>query len=419
MDSLERSPRDRSTQASERALDVTAFFLADVADGLGPFLIIDLTSRRGWSAGDAGMAMAMLLLGTVLTQTLTGAWIDRTWHKTRAISAAALSVGIMSIALYFWQSRAFVYAAQFFTGMAVTVFLPALAAVSLGLVGRNRLASRAGRNESCFHAGNVTAAGLAILANHLWGSLGIFCAVAGMSLCSAIAATFIRPGDINHDLARGADGVVEPTIVPWQTVLQDRRILWFTASVVLFHFANAAMLPLVGQKVGHQDEATAQTLMAVCIIVAQVVMVPVAILASRAAAFRRRPVFLIAFAVLPFRGWFYTLTDSPAWLIANQVLDAVGAGIFGVVAVLMIADLTHGTGRFNLVQGIIATAIGLGAAASNAGTGLVVDRFGYNGGFYFLSSVAIAALALFALSVPETNTAPAAEPVGEPALTTP
>jgi MFS family permease len=98
----------------------------------------------------------------------------------------------------------------------------------------------------------------------------------------------------------------------------------------------------------------------------------------------------------------YTLTDSPTWLIANQILDGVGAGIFGVAALLVMADLTRGTGRFNFAQGLVATAIGLGAAASNFITGLIVDRAGYNAGFFFLSSVAVAALVLFAVTVPET-----------------
>jgi MFS family permease len=164
------------------------------------------------------------------------------------------------------------------------------------------------------------------------------------------------------------------------------------------------MLPLVGQKVGSQMPETASTLMAACIIVAQLAMIPVALLASRAAPYGRRPVFLVGFAVLPIRGLLYTLTDSPTWLISNQILDGIGAGIFGVAALLVMADLTRGTGRFNFAQGIVATAIGLGAAASNFLTGLIVDRAGYNSGFYFLSSIAVVALGLFALTVPETVT---------------
>jgi len=310
---------------SERALDATTFFLADVADGLGPFLVIDLTSRRHWSATDAGSAMSMLLLGTVLSQTFTGAWIDRTHYKRQAISFAALAVALASIAVYFAPTKEIVFGLQAITGVAVTIFPPAIAAISLGIVGRKRLPARAGRNEACFHAGNVTAAGLAIGASWLWGTVGIFYGVAAMAVASAISAQLIRESDIDHQLARGADSDGDTSsIVPIRAILRDPRILWFAAAVVLFHFANAAMLPLVGQKVGHQSPDTASTLMAICIIVAQITMVPVAILASRAAVQSRRRVFLVGFFVLPIRGLLYTLTDSPFGSLPTRFLTAWG-----------------------------------------------------------------------------------------------
>ena len=399
------------TAVSERFLDLLAFFLADVADGLGPFLVIDLTTRRDWSATQAGMAMAALLVGTVFSQTFTGAWIDRTRLKRLAITVAALIVAAASVGLYYAESIPGIIGLQVVTGVAVTVFPPALAAISLGLVGRQRFAARTGRNEAFFHAGNVAAALLAIGASQCWGTVGVFYATALTALLSAICAQFIREGDIDHNLARGADhdepdpqaAANAPSVIsPW-ALLQDHRILWLIASVVLFHFANAAMLPLVGQKVGRESNATeASSLMAICIIVAQVTMVPVAVVASRWASAGRRKVFLVALAVLPARGVLYTLTESHVLLIAIQVLDGIGAGIFGVVALLMVADLTKGTGRFNLAQGLMATAIGLGAAASQFLTGLVVDASGYNTGFLFLAGIAVCSFVLFLVTVPET-----------------
>ncbi len=399
------------TWKSERYLDGLTFFLADVADGLGPFLVIDLTTRRDWTASQAGMAMSALLIGTIISQTFTGAWIDRTRYKRLAISVAAILVAAASIGLYRASSVAGVLSLQVLTGIAVTVFPPAIAAISLGIVGRNRLASRAGRNEAFFHAGNVVSAVVALGAARIFGSMGVFYVAALMAVLCAIIAQFIRESDIDHNLARGADPdashVASSTelmsaISPW-TLLHDRRLLWLIVSVVLFHFANAAMLPLVGQKVGHQsDPTTATSLMALCIIVAQVTMVPVAVLASRRAIFGRRHVFLLALLVLPLRGLLYVLTDSHVLLIVIQVLDGVAAGIFGVVALLMIADLTQGTGRFNFAQGLMATAIGLGAAASQYLTGVIVESAGYNVGFLFLATVAVAALAMFYLTVPET-----------------
>lgn len=401
------------SKVSERVLDLTAFFLADVADGLGPFLVIDLTTRREWSATHAGMAMAALLIGTVFTQTFTGAWIDRTRLKRLAITIAALLVAAASVRLYYADSISEIISLQLIIGISVTVFPPALAAISLGLVGRRRFAFRAGRNEAFFHAGNVAAALLAIYASQRWGTVGVFYASALMALLSAICAQFIREGDIDHELACGADieqgdphriAVHETAVVsPWK-LFGDQRLLWLITSVVLFHFANAAMLPLVGQKVGRQnDPADAASLMAYCIIVAQVTMVPVAIIASRWATVSRRAVFLLGFAVLPVRGMLYTMTDDHQLLIAIQILDGIGAGIFGVIALLMVADLTKGTGRFNLAQGMMSTAIGLGAAASQFLTGLIVDATDFNTGFLFLAGIAVCSFIVFFLTVPETS----------------
>lgn len=408
----ESVPVTARTAVSERSLDLLAFFLADVADGLGPFLVIDLTTRRQWSATHAGTAMAALLVGTVVSQTLTGAWIDRTRLKRLAISVAALIVAVASVGLYYADTIPEIVGLQVITGIAVTVFPPALAAISLGLVGRQRFAARTGRNEAFFHAGNVTAALLAIGASQCCGTFGVFYATAVTALLSAICAQFISESDIDHNLARGADhdeappGAVSPqatsVISPWELV-RDPHILWLIISVVLFHFANAAMLPLVGQKVGRESNATeASSLMALCIIVAQVTMVPVAIMSSRWAVTGRRAVFLIALAVLPVRGVLYTLTESHMLLIGIQILDGIGAGIFGVVALLMVADLTKGTGRFNLAQGMMATAIGLGAAASQFLTGLIVDAAGYNTGFLFLACIAVCSFFVFLATVPET-----------------
>ena len=146
--------------------------------------------------------------------------------------------------------------------------------------------------------------------------------------------------------------------------------------------------------------------MSACIIVAQLVMIPVALAASRlAASWGRKPVFLIGFAVLPVRGLLYCLSINPFYLVAVQLLDGIGAGIFGVVSVLVVADLTKGTGRFNLTQGALATATGVGAGLSNLVAGFVVKGAGFDAGFIMLAAIAAVGTVFFALVMPETRTA--------------
>ena len=168
-----------------------------------------------------------------------------------------------------------------------------------------------------------------------------------------------------------------------------RPLLIFAACAVLFHFANAAMLPLVGQKLALQDRNSGTSLMSACIVAAQIVMVPMALLVgAKADSWGRKPLFLGGLVILPIRGVLYTLSDDPYWLVAVQLLDGVGAGIYGAIFPIIVADLMRGTGRFNLAQGAVITAQGIGAALSTTVAGFVVVSAGYSAAFLTLAGVA-------------------------------
>lgn len=392
-------------------------FLADVRDGLGPYLAIYL-SLRAWEPGLIGVAMSAMGLATVAAQTPAGALIDATRHKRTAVALAALAVAAGAVAMARWPIAPVILCSQVAIGVAAAVFPPAIAAMTLGLVGHRRLARRTGRNEAFNHAGNVAAAVAAWLIGDYVAYEGIFYLLAAMCAASIVSVFFIRAREINYELARGAQDVPSANDAAQSTsnqlagteastvrhLLGDRRIAVFAAAVVLFHFANAAMLPLVGQKLTAGNAHGAAGYMSACIIAAQFVMVPVAVVSARLAeSWGRKPTFLIGFAVLPLRGLLYTLTDNPYALVGIQLLDGIGAGVFGVVGVLVIADLTRGTGRFNLMQGALATATGIGASLSNIMTGYVVEARSQNVGFALLAAIAAAALLFYICFVPETG----------------
>ena len=171
--------------------------------------------------------------------------------------------------------------------------------------------------------------------------------------------------------------------------------------------ANRAPLDCRDAAAARRDEGPARDgapFIAACIITAQVVMVPMAILVGRRAdAWGRKRLLLIGFAALPLRGVLYTLVRDPVALVAIQVLDGVGAGIFGALFPIVVADVTEGSGRYNLAQGASATAWGTGAALSNGVAGYVVDRAGYNAAFLFLAACAVLALMVLWRLVPETR----------------
>ena len=389
---------------SLHALDALNFFLADVREGIGPFLAVYLAATLHWNPAQIGLAIALGGIAGVLAQTPMGALADHVRQKRLLIVIASAVIALGSLATVLIGTKTAIFSAQIAMQIAAAVYPPTVAAITLGLVGYRQMDRRTGRNGTFDHAGNVAGALFAGWLSSALGPNAIFFFAVVMSIVNSFAALAIRERDIDHELARGAVNGNAAHVVRVRELLRNRNLAVFAVAVVLFHFANAAMLPLVGQFLAAGKTRGATLDMAACIIVAQLVMTPVALLAGRLAhTWRRKPVFLIGFLALPIRGALYTLSHDPRYLVAVQALDGIGAGIFGVVSVIVIADLTRGTGRFNLAQGAIATATGIGAALSNALTGVVVENFGFNTGFLFLAVIAAVALVFFAFAMPETK----------------
>ncbi|MBW6396418.1 MFS transporter [Roseomonas sp. HJA6] len=397
----------------DRALDTLNFFLADVRDGLGPYLAIYLLAVRGpdqgWNEATIGMVITLAAGTGLLAQTPAGALIDRTRHKRAVVIAAAVAVTLACVTLPFIGNFYVIAATQSLAGVAGAVFPPALAAITLGIVGPKAFARRVGRNEAFNHAGNAASAALAAGTAILFGPIVVFWIMAALAVASIGAMLLIPAAAIDDDVARGLShhdaGQAEDEPSAWQTLLTSGPLLVFAGLMACFHLANAAMLPTVGQKLTHivgKDHAT--SLIAACIVAAQCVMVPVAMLAgAKADAWGRKPLFLLAFGVLALRGVLYTLSDNPWWLLSVQLLDGVGAGVFGALFPIVIADLTRGTGRFNVSQGAVATAQGIGAAMSASLAGWVVVGAGYGAAFATLGSIAALGFVGYLILMPETR----------------
>jgi MFS family permease len=411
-----------------RALDAVNFFLADVQGGLGPYLAVYLLAVRQWHEAEIGIVMSIGGIAGILAQTPAGAFVDASRRKRMLIGAAALAVTVLALALTVLSGFWAIAAAQAATGISGAVFGPAIGAVSLGIVGHRHFAVRNGRNEAFNHAGNAFAAAVAGIGAYEFGPIAVFVLLAAMAAASLVSVLAIPAEAIDHEVARGLpDGdpksgrrdAEQPSglaVLP-----ASRPLLVFTACVVLFHLANAAMLPLVGQKLALQNRDLGTAAMSGCILAAQLVMVPMALLVARKAdLWGRKPLFLAGFAILPVRGALYTLSDDPAWLLSVQLLDGIGAGLFGALFPLIVADLTWGTGRFNVTRGAVQAAHGVGAALSTTVAGVIVTVAGYSAAFLTLAAVAAFGLVLFSLAMPETMNidcpvAPETTPVPRPA----
>jgi predicted MFS family arabinose efflux permease len=270
-----------------------------------------------------------------------------------------------------------------------------------------RSTRRMGRMQGFNHAGNVVAAVIAGVLGYFVGTAAVFWVVSVFGLLAIASAFWIDPSRIDNDIARGLDrddhaGTgAKPS--GFKTLLTSRPLLIFVCAVTLWQLANAAMLPIVGQKLALHNTGEGTIFMSALIVTAQAVMVPMSILVGhRADRWGRKPIFLAGFAALPIRGVLFSLVKDPYLVVSIQILDGVGAGIFGALFPLVIADLTRGTGRYNTTLGAATTVQGIGAALSTTLAGFIIVRGSYALAFLTLAGIALAALLTFLFLMPET-----------------
>jgi MFS family permease len=164
------------------------------------------------------------------------------------------------------------------------------------------------------------------------------------------------------------------------------------------------MLPLMAGIVTTRSSQWAPVLIAFCIVVPQAIVALMSpTVGARAQAWGRRPLLLIGFAALAIRGLLFAVVHDPYVLVAVQVFDGITAAVFAVLIPLTVADLAFGSGHFNLAQGIVGTATGIGASLSTVLAGYASDRFGSSVAFLGLAGVAALGLLAIALIMPETR----------------
>jgi len=387
------------------SLDALNLLLADVRGTLGPYLNVFLVTQQGWSQSSVGVVTTIGGLIGLAAQTPVGATIDATPAKRAVVVVALAALAIGAVVIFavptFWP----VLAANTVMAVIGDVFGPAIAALTLGLFAHGQLAARMGRNGAFDHAGNIAIALVAGGIGWLFGQRAVFLLVPFFGALAVGAVLSIPAGAIDHERARGANPIsgADRGSDDWRILFKSRPLVVFALSAALFHFANAPLLPLVGQKLALANKEFATPMMSSCIIAAQLVMLPIALFAGQKAdQWGRKPVLLIGFAILPIRALLYTFSNDAAWLIAVQLLDGVGAGIWGVLTPLIVADLMSGTGRYNLALGVVATTQGIGASLSGLAAGLIVDHFGYDAAFVTSAGIALLALVVLGLAMPET-----------------
>jgi MFS family permease len=396
-----REVGEHNSTRSHFGLNAANFFQAEMVGVVLPVLNAFLREAH-WRYDTIGVATAAAGLGTLIFQTPAGLITDRSSRRRLLFAAAALLTGgCFALIPLVPHSPLWIDSLLFLAGSMQTFFVPLLAALALALVGHQKLSRTMGTNQSWNHAGNIAAALVAMGLVTALGLTSIFYAVGVSSILAAMSVMLIRERDLNERLASGLTREDEQPI-QWTALLRDRVVLFLFISIFLFHLANAPILPTVAlyvKKLGGSDD-----LMTATVLTAQIVMVPVALLAGKYGdVWGRKPVMAIAFWVLPLRILSYSLVSTPSAVVWLQSLDGIGAGIYGVAVVALSADLTRGKGHFNTLMGLFATALAVGGVLGPLLTGFLVQHVGFKSTFYFFAALAGMGAIVFTIFVPETK----------------
>jgi MFS family permease len=390
---------------SLRALDWLNAFLAALLTGSGPFVAVNLADR-GWMPASIGVILTAIGLAGLLSQIPAGELIDIVSAKRMLVGAAvaAVSFGILIIALR--PDLPSVLAGAVIQGAAGSGLGPAIAAISLGLVGQQGLAKRLGRNQRFASIGGLAAAGAMGVVGYLLSVRYIFFVTAACALPAFWALLSMRGRDIHFGRSCCApDEHATPARKLGRSVLfKDHRLVVFAVCLFLFQLANASILPLVGETLVRGEPQSSSLIMSALIVIPQIIVAVMAPWAGATAdTWGRRPLLLIGFAMVPLRSGVFATTANPAVLVLVQALDGLSGATLGVLTALVIADLARGTGRFNLAQGLVGTLSAVGATLSTSLSGLVVGRFGQLAGFLSITAVALTAVAILWVFMPETK----------------
>ena len=395
----------KPSRTSLRGLDWFTFFVADIQTSFGPFIAVYLTTQK-WTLADIGLVLTIGGLVGLIGQIPGGAVVDAVRSERRAAASAVVGIGASALVLALWPIFIVVVAARVLHAASSCVLGPAIAAISLGLVGHAAIGERLGRNARFASVGNGLSAAVMGAVGYLLSSTAVFFVSAALAI-PAVASLF-RIGANEIDPVRAHGGSPEPQratlSVGLHLLFHNRPLLVLAGCAALFHLANATMLPLMASAVTKQMPDRATILIAACIVVPQLVVAACSPWVGRQAqVLGRKRILLIGFAALPIRGVLLAFVSDPYLLVVAQVLDGVAAAVLGVLVPLIVADVTRGTGRFNLAQGMIGTAVGIGASVSGVLTGYTADLAGSTAAFLMLAAVGAVGLTSVWALMPETR----------------
>jgi MFS family permease len=392
-----------------RGLDWFIFFLADVQTGFGPFVAVYLTTQK-WTQAEIGLMLSIGGIVGLLGQIPGGAIVDAARSERLVAGLAVATIGVSALGYVAWPIIAVVMTAATLHAAASCVLGPAIAAISLGLVGPFAIGERLGRNARFASLGNGVAAAVMGTCGYYLSSRSVFIVTFILAIPTLLALSRIRESEVDAVSAHGAvkRDVPDAQATSIVGLVRQRPLLIYATVAMLLQLANAAMLPLMAGVVTTRSSHWAPVLIAACIIVPQAIVALTSPSVGRLAqSWGRRPLLLLGFAALTLRGLLFATVRDPYLLVAVQAFDGITAAVFSVMTPLVVADIAFGSGHFNLAQGLVGTATGIGASLSTVLAGYAADRFGSNVAFIGLGMIGAIALTMVWAIMPETRRVPA------------
>jgi MFS family permease len=360
-------------------------------------------AAQSWTQAEVGAVLSVDTLASMFSQVPAGALVDA-MPRRRTLLAVTLSlVAVAALILAAAPAHLPVFLALVLHSIAISVVAPAIAAVSLLLSGQCGLGERMGRNARYAALGGIVGAAAMGTIGSAVSARAVFLLTAFLAVPALYALRRSLDGEEVHQDAHGCLPEQASSPVAPLALLRDRRLVIFGVCVFLFFLSNAAVIPTAVGAGARSPTPYSPLMIAALIIVPQLIVAIVSVRVGHAAEhFGRRPLLLLGFASLPLRAALFATTQLPAAVVLVQPLEGLGAAVFGVMLPLVAADLTRGTGRYNLCLGLLGFMAASGAAASTTFAGTMADALSPEASFLALSAVGLLAFALIGIAMPET-----------------
>lgn len=391
---------------SQSGLDWFSFFCANLQTGFGPFVSVYLTTAK-WTQTDIGLVLMIGGIVGLIGQIPGGALVDRMRSKTLVAAVSVVLVGVAGLIIALGSFFPVILLAWVLHAAASCMLSPSITTVSLNLVGHEGISQRLGRNATFASVGSALAAGGMGAVGYYVSNQAVFFVTAALAVPALFALFQIGTAPAKPAARRTTKIVAAPktsVMTDLRAFATDKALVVLAVAIVLYYLSNAAILPLIGSMLTLRSASSPTLLIAACIIVPQITVAILSPLVGSSAQTRgRRPLLLIGLLALPVRAVIIAMVANPAYLVAVQVLDGVTSAVIGVVVPLVAADATRNNGRYALAQGLLGTAMGLGASFSASLAGILTDRFGASFAFYGLTVIGAGAFLVVLFLMPETR----------------